>query len=99
MPIAYETGETLMGSKEVSLTAFLHIALYKLLRVRLEHGVDLVEEVVELFLQLLALLGRRGDVDFFCDPLLGRRSLFPLTLWHRATSSRSLLQPGDQLRG
>ena len=37
--------------------------LHELLGVLLEHGVDLVQEIVELFLQLLALLGRRGVFD------------------------------------
>ncbi len=43
---------------EASLSALLHVALHELLRVGLEDLVDLVEEIVELGLELLALLGR-----------------------------------------
>ena len=39
------------------------------LRVVLEHRVDLVEEIVDVFLQLLAALGRRGR---FLDDLFSR---------------------------
>ena len=40
-----------------SLSAFLYVAFYELLCVRLEDGVDLVEQIVERFFQRLALLG------------------------------------------
>src|SRR5689334_4940051 len=69
------------------LPPFLYIALHELLGVRLEHGVDLVEEVVELLLQFLALLGGRGDLGGLLDALLGRRLLLALTLRHSTRSS------------
>src|SRR5690606_4929999 len=43
-----------------SLTALLHVALHEVLGVALQDVIDLVEEVVELGLDLLPLLGRRG---------------------------------------
>src|SRR5690606_11752665 len=39
-----------------SLTAALDVVLHELFRVLFEHGVDLVEKIVHLLLQLLALL-------------------------------------------
>src|SRR5262249_5207397 len=65
------------------LAALLHVRPHEVLGVGLEHAVDLVEQVVELLLERLSLLGRRG-VDLFGlgRPLLGRRPLLLLPLRH-----------------
>ena len=66
-----------------SLPSFLHVALDKVLCVLLEHFVDLVQEIVELGLQLLAALGRRGDGGVLLDTLLRGGSLLALLLGPR----------------
>src|SRR5262249_37512225 len=43
-----------------SLPALLDVGLYELLGVLLQHGVDLVEDLVHLLLELLALVGGLG---------------------------------------
>src|SRR3954466_12979006 len=96
----YDRGTTLKSSVvRKSLAAFLYVAFHELLGVRLEHGVDLVQEVVELFLQFLALLGRRRHLGGLLDALLGRRLLLALTLRHVRRSSCSSLEPFNQLGG
>ena len=55
------------------MAALLHVRLHEVLGVRLEHFVDLVEEIVELRLELLtALRHRRGDVVDHFFGALGR---------------------------
>ena len=54
-----------------SLAALLHVRAHEVFGVGLEHAVDLVEQVVELLLERLGLLGRRG----FDLVGLGARSL------------------------
>src|SRR5690242_16955276 len=68
--------------KPDSLTPFLHVALHKVLGVFLENFVDFVQKVVELVLELLAALSRRGDLGLLFDPLFGGRSLLALLLGH-----------------
>src|SRR5437763_17219637 len=58
------------GSPSPSLSALLHVGLDELLGVLLEHRVDLVEDLVHLLLELLALGGRLGL--FGVGALLGR---------------------------
>src|SRR5437763_11146383 len=55
------------GVRADLLTPFLHVTFDEVLGVLLEHAVDLVEKIVELFLQLLALLGGREIFDFLVD--------------------------------
>src|SRR4051812_44546745 len=56
-----------------SLAALLHVRADEVLRVGFQHAVDLVEEVVELLLEGLGLLGRRGlDLFGLGRALLGR---------------------------
>jgi len=69
------------------LTAALDVALHELLGVLLEDVVDLVEKLVDVFLDLLALLGELrtagGAVAALCG--LGGPGLFLLLLLsHRA---------------
>src|SRR4051794_36838068 len=82
------------GSVRKSLAPFLNVRFYKLLSVALEHGVDLVEQIVELFLQFLALLRGRGDLGGLLDAFFRRRLLLALTLGH--DSLLLSLQPLDQ---
>src|SRR3546814_15223492 len=60
------------------LAALLDVRLHEVLGVRLEHLVDLVEQVVELALALLAGLGLRGRV--LSDLVVLRRGLLLLLL-------------------
>src|SRR3546814_2846529 len=72
------------------LAALLDVRLHEVLGVRLEHLVDLVEQVVELALDLLAGLGLRGRV---LDDLVGlRRGLLLLLLTFRSEEHTSELQ-------
>src|SRR6266550_2703548 len=68
------------------LAASLHVALDELLGVLLEDVIDLVEELVDVFLDLLALLGqlraRGGPVSTFRG--LRRPDFFLLLLCHLA---------------
>src|SRR4029079_17241681 len=64
------------------LAALLDVVPDELLGVLLEHRVDLVEEVVELFLDLLALLGRRGRVSLAWRPVVGGGALLVSALGH-----------------
>src|SRR5690242_15809633 len=76
------------------LSAFLYVASDELLSVVLEHRVDFVQQIVDVFLQLLAALARRGELffdDFFA--LLGRRFLFALSLRHDVPPTTSLSSP------
>src|SRR4051812_37760881 len=80
-----------------SLSTLLDVAPHELLSVGLEDVVDLVEEVVELSLDLLALLGgRRGVLDLL-GVLLGRCRLADLLSFsHRG--ALSLRGRGRRLR-
>src|SRR3954469_10773436 len=64
------------------LAALLVVGLHEVFGVRLEHLVDLVEQIIQLGLDLLALRGVGGRfLDLFCAP--GRsRLLLQLTFWH-----------------
>src|SRR5919108_199426 len=81
--LIWEPAEVVSATEARLLADFLHIAAHEVLRVALEHLVDFVQQVVQLFLQLLALVGgRRGGL---LDRLVGsggRRLLLQLTLCH-----------------
>src|SRR5579864_978120 len=82
-----------------SLTALLDVAADELLRVLLEDLVDLVQKIVELGLELLALLARRRDlVDrvFFCSA--GGLLLDLFSFWHPGLFLLRA-QPLEQLGG
>src|SRR6266508_769914 len=69
-----------------SFPALLHIAFHELLGVLLQHGVDFVEDLVHLLLQLLGLLGGIGLTRITArasSTLLLGAPLFPF-LWHDA---------------
>jgi hypothetical protein len=79
------------------LAALLDVAPHEVLGVRLEHLVDLVEQVVELRLQRLTLLVGRGDL---LDGLLPTGGCFPLDLltFRHAVPPLSLgAQPVEEL--
>src|SRR3954469_18140965 len=67
--------ETEMPSALRSLAALLHVRLHELLGIDLERLVDLVEEVVELCLDLLAGLGLRRRLFHDLVLLRGTRLL------------------------
>src|ERR1700722_457747 len=74
------------------LPALLHVVADELLGVLLENFVDLVEQVVELGLQLLALRRRRSGLGLLGRRLLARRRCRPallLLLCHQPTPRRS----------
>src|SRR5215475_2406794 len=95
----------ILVDRHALFTASLHVALDELLSVLLQDVVDLVEELVDVFLDLLALLGQLGArggsvTTAFCG--LCRPGLFLLLLCHLALhgatsrvakSERSLLEP------
>src|SRR4029079_3873210 len=54
------TAPTPAAGSAPSLAALLHVALHELLGVLFQHGVDLVQDVVHLVLELGGLRGRRG---------------------------------------
>src|SRR5262249_13851332 len=87
---SYEADVTTTSLGRRSLTALLHVRSNELLGVVLEHRVDFVQEIVDVFLQLLAALGRRGHLlDGFFLALLGRRFLLPLSLRHDSSYNTS----------
>jgi hypothetical protein len=55
----------------------LYVRFHEVLGVGLEDLVDLVEQVVELVLELLAPLGGRGDLGGLLDPFPGGGTLAP----------------------
>src|ERR1039458_518375 len=83
------------------LPALLHVIADELLGVLLEDLVDLVEQVVELGLQLLALRGRRGGLGLLGRRLLARRrcrSALLLLLCHQPTPRRSTVPTAPPVR-
>src|SRR5438034_5399388 len=73
----------LLYTMRTLLSALLHVAANELLGVVLQHRVDFVQEIVDIFLQFLAALGRRRDLfvnDFLT--LLGSRLLFAFSFSH-----------------
>src|SRR5579863_1796133 len=86
------------------LPALLHVVADELLGVLLEDLVDLVEQVIELGLQLLALRGRRGGLGLLGRLFLARRrrrAALLLLLCHQPTPRRSTVptaRPGWNFR-
>src|SRR6266508_3581799 len=77
-----------MTWSEALLTALLHIALYEVLGIRLEHFVNFFQEIVEFGFDLLALIGGgRRFLDDLLVPASGGGLLLLLTLGHVACSS------------
>src|SRR5262249_60651881 len=75
------------SARGVLLSAALHVALDELLSVFLQDLVDLVQEVVQIFLELLSLLRQLGasrTTGVLAVGGLGRPRLFPLLLSHGA---------------
>src|SRR5262244_2011358 len=86
------------------LATSLHVALHELLGVLLENVVDLIEELVDVFLDLLALLGqlraRSRSVSTFRG--LGRPDFFLFLLCHLArhrATGRVAREPRPLLAG
>src|SRR5262252_9744781 len=89
--VSLELGLTLLAAilvdRHALLAASLHVALHELLGVLFQDVVDLVEELVDVFLDLLALLGQlraRGGAVATAFSGLGRPGLFPLLFCHLA---------------
>src|SRR2546426_847747 len=77
----------ILVDRHALLAAALHVALDELLGVLLEDVVDLVEELVDVFLDLLALLGQlraRGGSVATAFSRLRRPGLFLLLFCHLA---------------
>jgi len=78
------------GHTEWSLASFLNVRPHKILGILFEHVVDLVEEIVELGLDLLALLGdRRGLLHELCHSSASLRRLTPRALGASVYSFRT----------
>ena len=82
------------GRESELLSPFLDIILDKFFGVFFEDVVDLIDEFVDVFLQLLAGLDDLGiGFDFFFALWLSSDLLFALLFFHRHTSQDGIADP------